>query len=842
LKIYLAFLFLLCTVCSAQRLPKIAVPEHYTLKLDPDLKSGDLSGEEEIRLRLLKPTRTLVLNAVGLRLQKISLAAGKESLTGIATVAPVKEMIEITFPQRIPAGPATLKLSYAGKIRNDLKGLYLSRTARRSYAVTQFEGTYARMMFPSFDEPGYKATFDVSVVIDEGDTAISNAAIAADTPGPRAGKHTVRFGTSPKMSTYLVALAIGDWKCSEGGVDGIPIRICALPEKVPLTTYALHAAERFIHFYNGYYSIKYPFKKLDMVAIPDYEWGGMENTASVFYKERALLVDEKTAGIAAKRGVASVIAHEIAHQWFGDLVTMAWWNDVWLNEGFATWMTPKALEDWDPAWDQKPEVALRKTGVLEADARVSTRAIRANGKTPAEIKQLFDGIAYEKGAAVLHMVEAYLGPKMFRDGINSYLQRNANGNATSEDFWRELERVSGKPVSRIMESFVKQPGAPMVSAVCGTSGCTFSQERYSLKDGRNSTWNIPVCTRSLPDGHAQCEVMSGRQQKFPSLNGTFLLNAGATGYYRSAYTPEQLTAIRKQWPAVTAAERIAILDDAWAMVRAAQANLTDYLELGTTLRSETQPAVFQTVVPRLRSIRKLLTGEQTAKFDAWVLKDLPEQTAIKIDSDEARSWRALVFEARSEAGDQKALAESDAITARFLHDPASVDPTLATTALHVAAEHGDAALYESFQEKMKMAATPELSFRYLTLLTAFRDPKLIDRTLALVASSDLREQDVPFLLAGLLHNPAARDKAWQLLQDRWNELSRKIVSFGGSGPIAALGEYCSDDDMTAIKRFLDKHPLPGAERSARGALEQISGCVALKKTQGPALEQWLAAH
>src|SRR5579871_442554 len=353
------------TGMQAQRLPKTVVPSHYKLSLDPDISGQKFSGEETIAVQVQQPTSEIVLNSLGLEIALAEVTAGGSTMPAQIAYDQPSEMVRLTFAKPVPAGAATLHLKYSGKLTAGLRGLYLSKSARRQYAVTQFEGTYARMMFPGFDEPGFKATFDLSVIADKGDTAISNGRIVKDDPLHGSTRHKITFSTSPRMSTYLVALAIGDWQCLERAVDGIPIRVCAVPEKKASGQFALDAAAQSIHFYNQWYGIKYPFEKLDMLAIPDYEWGGMENTASIFYRDTALLMDEKTASVFSKRGHATVVAHEIAHQWFGDLVTAAWWDDIWLNEGFATWMERKPIRVWHPEWHLEDDEAATAQRIIE---------------------------------------------------------------------------------------------------------------------------------------------------------------------------------------------------------------------------------------------------------------------------------------------------------------------------------------------------------------------------------------------------------------------------------------------------------------------------------------------
>ncbi|HEX3587554.1 MAG TPA: M1 family metallopeptidase, partial [Candidatus Angelobacter sp.] len=452
------FIFLTIAVAGlqAQRLPTTVVPSNYKLSLDPDIAGQKFSGEETITVRVQQPVREIVLNSLGLEISLAEATATDETLPAQVTYDLPSEIARLTFAKPVPKGIVGLHLKFSGKLTSGLRGLYLSKSARRQYAVTQFEGTYARMMFPGFDEPGFKATFDLSVIADKGDTAISNGHIIQDEPLPRSARHKLTFSTSPKMSTYLVALAVGDWQCLERTVDGIPIRVCAEPEKKQYGEFALEVAAQSIHFYNQWYGIKYPFGKLDMLAIPDYEWGGMENTASIFYRDTALLMDEKTASVFTRRGHATVVAHEIAHQWFGDLVTPAWWDDIWLNEGFASWMERKPIMAWHPEWRLEEDEAASAQRVIAQDSLSAARAIHGDPRTSAEIKEMFDGITYQKGAAVLGMLESYVGPDVFRKGVNTYLQAHANGNATSADFWQAMAKVSGKPVDKIMPTFVMQ--------------------------------------------------------------------------------------------------------------------------------------------------------------------------------------------------------------------------------------------------------------------------------------------------------------------------------------------------------------------------------------------------
>ena len=473
MKVWILLAVLGSGLCEAQRLPGNVKPEHYALAIAPDIEAASFTGTETIDVTLLAPAKEITLNAIELKVP--SATANGQAAT--ITFDEAKEQMTLGFAQALPAGKVSLKLAFSGVLNDKLRGFYLSKTKARNYAVTQFESTDARRAFPSFDEPALKATFDVALTIADTDMAISNSNVIADTPTGQ-GKHTVVFATTPRMSTYLVAFLVGDFACLKGKADGVPIRVCSTPDKVKLTKFAVDAAEHFLKYYDTYFGIKYPMPKLDLIGIPDFEAGAMENFGAITYRETALLVDEKDS-INAKKRVAVTVAHEMAHQWFGDMVTMQWWDNLWLNEGFATWMENKATNDWQPTWGFPQDVADDLNGTLNYDAVRTTRTIRAKAETPAEISEMFDGIAYGKAGAVIGMVENWVGPEVFRQGVHNYLAAHLYANATAEDFWNAQTAQSKQPVDKMMASFVNKPGVPLVTfADKQATGYPVAQKRF----------------------------------------------------------------------------------------------------------------------------------------------------------------------------------------------------------------------------------------------------------------------------------------------------------------------------------------------------------------------------
>ncbi len=399
-----AFAFSFTPLVQAQRLPMGVHPEHYGLRLTPDLQAATFSGEETIDLTLDAPSKSITLNAAEIRFGEVkayvlpsaeysygalgsqpkplsAMEADKQPQTAVTTLDAAKEQATFTFARELPAGKVRLSIRYSGILNDKLRGFYLSKTKTRNYAVTQFEPTDARRAFPSFDEPALKATFDIALTVDARDTVISNTNVISDKKGPVAGKHTLVFATTPKMSTYLVAFLVGDFKCTEGKSDGVPIRACSTPDKVELTRFAVESAQYVLHYYDNYFGIKYPMPKLDMVALPDFEAGAMENFGCITYRETDLLVNSKTGDIPSKKRVAVVVAHETAHQWFGDMVTMQWWDNLWLNEGFATWMETKSVAEWKPEWNFPQDDAQDLDQTLNLDSQKTTRTIRATANT-----------------------------------------------------------------------------------------------------------------------------------------------------------------------------------------------------------------------------------------------------------------------------------------------------------------------------------------------------------------------------------------------------------------------------------------------------------------------------
>ena len=859
----LTFVVLTLSMAAAQRLPESATPENYKLTFTPDLENARFDGDETIAVRVLKPTSEITLSAVDLDFNQVTIASG--GATQKAKVRPdkEKEMVVLSVEKPLAAGPAAIHITYTGILNNEMRGLYLGKDDQgRKYAASQFEATDARRAFPSFDEPEYKATFDITAVADKGQVAISNYKVVSDTPGP-GDKHTAKFATTAKMSSYLAALIVGNFEYVEGSVDGIPIRVYSTPGKKEMGKFALQVAEQNVGYYDKYFGIKYPYGKLDLIGLPDFSAGAMENIGCITFREVLLLIDDKQGSVDLKKTIASVTSHEIAHMWFGDLVTMKWWDDVWLNEGFATWMSSKPLKTWKPEWNFDLDDVSGTGGTLNVDALANTRPIHQAAETPAQILELFDGIAYGKAASVLRMLESYLGEETFRAGINAYLKQHQYANATAEDFWDAQAKTSKKPVDKIMPTWVKQAGEPIVNVKAQCSGSstsvTVTQQRYyfdrsKFESPNDQLWQIPLCLKgSATTGAPKCELLTRQEETF-TLSGCsnwVLANAGATGYYRSGYQPEAVRAFaRDAETKLTPAERISLENDIWGSVRVGREPVGDYLAFAQGLQSDRNRAVFEEVLGGLAYIeRHLVNDNDRDSYRAWLREYLtPIMKEVGWEpkpgeSDEQRTLRSRVLTALGQdARDSDALAEARNIAEKALVDPASVDHQLAGSALGAAAINGDAGFYDKLMAALKNTKAPEQYYAYFFTLPQFTDPKLLQRTLDFAISTDVRSQDALQLVTGVLGNEDGEKLAWDFIRQHWNEIEKAGGPFASAQVVAATSGFCDARMRDQVTEFYNAHKIAAAERAYRQSIERINNCIDLRSQQEPQLASWLGQH
>ena len=853
---------LACCTAVAQRLPGGANPDHYALTVNMNFSNNTYDGDETIDLTLTKPSNTITLNALEIDFHEVTITAAGQTQTAKVSSDTKNEMATFNVDNPLPAGAATVHIKFTGHLNDKLRGFYLSSYKGRKYEVSQMESTDARVAFPCFDEPAYKATFTITAIVDKGDIAISNGEIVSDTPGP-GDKHTIKFSPSPKMSSYLVALTVGDWKCASDEVDGIKLRVCTVPGKENLTRFPLDATKAILHYYNNYFAIKYPLPKLDQVAVPDFQAGAMENWGCIIHREAALLVDDKTSSEGYKQNVADTIAHEVAHQWFGDLVTMKWWDDIWLNEGFATWMTPHPLAQWKPEWLEGQNVVDTTMGALSVDSVENTRPIQQEAETRGEIENLFDGIAYGKTAAVLHMLESYLGPETFRAGVNLYLKEHAYGNATASDFWDAMTRSSKQPVDKIMPTFVIQPGAPFVGveAKCegGNTTLSLSQKRFletpaTFNQPNDQIWQIPVCAKGVTDtsaGKQECFLLTQRQQQF-TLKGCskFVFpNAGGLGYYRFDYDAAAMHQLGNAVEHVlTPEERIALVGNEWALMRIGRHNVGDYLALGGQMKNTPGSALLESFSRHLNFINDyLVTDADRPQFQAWLrntFSPMMQQLGYASrpsDTPEQKEKRAVLFRTLGNvAEDPAVIQQARTLVQQYMKDPASVDPTLAGAVVAVAARHGDAELYAQYKAHLQKVKSPQDYYRFFYGLAEFPQQALVKETLASTLTPEVRGQDL-YILINLLANPPSQNASWDFIRQNFDALMKKTGGGLGGVGIFLYGAqtFCSTEKADELKQFFDQHPFPGTERNQKEAQESIRSCVELSSQQQSKLAAWL---
>jgi aminopeptidase N len=855
----LTLILLVASPAAAQRLPGTAIPEHYDLWFAPDLKTETFRGRETIRVDLPKPTKSIVLHAAEIAFKDVRVTSGGQGQAATVTLDEKTETATLTVPKEMAAGPASIEITYTGILNDKLRGFYLSEANGRKYAVSQMEATDARRAFPSFDEPALKATFAITLMVDQGDTAISNGAQVSDTPGPDAGKHTVVFDKTKPMSTYLVALIVGDFVCRGTTAEGVPLRVCSTPDKKELTGFALEAAAQQLKFYNDYYGVAYPFGKLDIVGIPDFAAGAMENTGAITFREQYLLADPERASLETKKNVAAVMSHEIAHQWFGDIVTMKWWDDIWLNEGFATWMANKPLAVWKPEWHVELDEVEETQTALALDALRATRAIRTNAETPEEINELFDPIAYEKSAGVIRMVENFVGKDAFRQAVASYIKKYAFGNAAAEDFWNEVTRVTGKPVDRIMTSYVDQPGVPVLRVASACQGSStivkLHQERFSgaPNAGTPATkpWTIPICFKAFPDAPASCQVISRAEETLtvPGCAAGAYVNAGSVGYFFTEYSPEDVRALaRKARGTLSPTERVGLLGDEWWMVRSGRHDVGVFFDLAGALASDSTAAVTTGIATRVAHAAEYFvsSGERT-RFQQWIrtrFEPVLNQLGVPgTGTDELEHERraSLLYLVGIWGGSPDVQRRALDLANSYVAKSSTLPGTLVPSVLQVAAFGGDAELYDRYLARLDQPASqPEEYYRFFNALPYFDDPPLVTRTLQLALSPKVRTQDIGTLLAGLLARPWSRQQAWTFIKENWPTLTDRLGTFQGVPTIVqATSNFCTMDAAADIKRFFELHPVPSAERGIAQSIEKITACASVADRQSRPLSKWL---
>ncbi len=810
-------------------------PINYEIAFEPDLEKFRFHGKETIKLDVKKPTSSIILNSLDLKINECHLVFNGKILKPSANVDKKKEELLLTLPQKI-SGKAEVFIDFDGELTDKLAGFYRSKynvDGKEKYlATTQFEATDARRAFPCFDEPKQKATFNVSLIINKNLQAVSNMPI---TDVKNIGsKKLVKFGQTPVMSTYLLYIGVGEFEFLEDKLDKILIRGITTPGKKEQSRLAIDFAKKFLKFYQDYFGIDYPLPKLDLIALPDFAAGAMENWGAITFREAAFLYDKKTSSVATKQRIAEIVSHEIAHQWFGNLVTMEWWNDLWLNESFATFMATKAVDNFYPEWEFWSQFLDGETAVaLSLDAMKTSHPIEVKVNTPAEIDEIFDEISYNKGGSILRMLENYLGKEDFRRGLESYLKIHKYGNATTQDFWSALGSVSNKPVKEIMRTWIRQTGYPVIDADVKDSSLVLSQKRFLFSpDGKTdkSKWMIPISVELQNKKLSQ--LMHEKTLKI-NLDGSewFKINVGQTGFYIVDYPEHAL----KKLKALVACKKLSNMDrwgvqnDLFALVASGKSSLNAYLDLLKCYAEDRDYLVVSGVEDSLYAIYSLASGEKfwpkIIEHNKVFLKKFFDKLGWKPKKNEKHTdvlLRSQTIFYLGRANDKDTLDVCKEKFQNFLKNPDSLNPDLRGAVYNLAAWSGDEKTYEILVDQYRKAKTQEEKRRFLNALGGFKSTRLLNRTLDFLLSPDVRTQDMFIGTGSVAGNPYGKELLWPWIKKNWPVLKGRLGDtklLGRAVESAAILEDAKvADDM---EKFFKKNPEPKIKMALAQTLEKI---------------------
>ncbi len=852
---------------SPYRLPQSVVPLRYQIRLEPDLRAFAFAGEETIEVLVREPVEDVVLNAADLQIREVMITdESGVGFPGTSILDPATERARLTFPETLKPGPWRLQLRFAGVLSDRLQGFYRSTVKGRTregrgegiLAVTDFEPTDARRAFPCWDEPAFKAVFQLTLVVDKALTALSNTRIVGERRVPGTGKKVVTFAPTIKMSSYLVAVVVGELEATEAVmVNGVPLRIWCVPGKKHLARIAQETAAFALRFFEEYYGMRYPGDKLDLIAIPDFASAAMENLGAIVFRETALLVDEAAATPDELQRVTDQVAHELAHMWFGDLVTMAWWNGLWLNEAFATFMQLLAVDAWRPAWERWASFGVSRAAALQLDGLRTARPIEFEVVAPKDAEAMFDAITYEKGAAVLRMLEQYLGPDAFRTGVRKYLATHEFGNTETADLWRALDVVAPHPVRAIMDEWIFRPGHPLVTVRSDATrrALHFSQRRFTyLADGalEAQRWKIPISFRVRVNGAVERRrlLLSSTEERveLPGSLDWVVVNEGGHGFYRTRYAADLLDALTAvPSTLLTPMERFNLIDDAWAAALASLLPADQFLELTARFRDEPHRSVWTALIGALTSLGRIVGPGNRPALEA-VVRDRLGPAVARLGWSPAPGERELTRQLRADllraigtlGNDAPTQAEARAIYARYRDDPSAADPAIVPALIAILAWSGGEADYAHFLDKVRTAKTPQEERRYLFALAGFHDPDVIQQTLRLTLSGDVRNQDAPFLVRSLLLSVPAREPAWRFVKENWRTMERRYAPSGLIRMCEGLVALATPELETDVREFFASRGITLGGRTLDRYLEELRVAVAFGVREAARLTAYLS--
>jgi len=842
------------------RLPRSVVPSHYRLRLEPDLEAFVFSGTVEIDVTVEEPVDTIQLNALELEIENGVLLRDSETIGLSATLHEADQRVIFNSEVEISPGPATIRIGFSGTLNDQLHGFYRSSFTdvngdEQVIATTQFEATDARRAFPCFDEPDFKASFGITLVVPETLFAVSNGAEVSRVPSG-GGRVEVTFADTMKMSTYLVAFVVGPFEATEElDVDGVPLRVIAPRGKLDLSPFALECGAFCLRYLSEYYDIPYPGDKVDLVAIPDFAFGAMENLGCITFRESALLVEPATATQAELVRILDVVAHELAHMWFGDLVTMEWWDGIWLNEAFATFMEMKATDAMRPDWRRWVSFgAVERPWAFAVDGLANTRPVEFEVTSPDEANEMFDALTYGKGSSVLRMIEQYLGEEVFRRGVADYLRKHSYANTVTSDLWEGLDRASTSDVGSIMDTWILQGGYPQVETSLSGDSLNLTQRRYlSIPDETDQTmWRIPVQVRGEAAGKPfdSKMLLDGpvRSLDVPTPIDWVIVNAGGHGFYRTSYDRDSYTALVGAITRLEALERFVLIDDAWAFVESGQVSARQYLELSRAYGNETEHSVWSALVGGLASLRHhVVTDDRLPQFRTVVASLVgPMAGRLGWDGDSGeddlqRRLRGLLVGAMGRLAEDPATIEaSRELAVRYLESTTGIDPDVGQAALFTWAAHGDQDSLERLFLAYKGARTPQAELKLLQAMTFIDDNEAVDRILAAVLDGTVRTQDSAWIVARLMSGRHSGSYLWSELRSRWSELTARMPPVTLRRMIEGIPALSQPAAAADVHAHFAETDLPIAKKTVAQNLEKLTINTGLRARESGPVNEFLS--
>lgn len=842
------------------QLPRGVTPTHYVVSIVPHADKMTFDGHVVIDVTLAAPTASITLNALGMTFSSATLtpvASGK-ALQAKATVDAANQTASFALAKPAAAGNYRLALDYTGKIGTQANGLfaidYPSASGQQRALFTQFENSDARRFIPSWDEPAYKATFDLTVTAPKGEMAVSNMPVASTTDLGH-GLARVKFETTPKMSTYLLFFGLGDFERTTTESDGTRIGVVAQKGKAAQATFALASAKTILHDYNGYFGIKYPLPKLDNIAAPGSSqfFSAMENWGAIFTFEYAMLLDPAYSTQGDRMNVFNTEAHEMAHQWFGDLVTMRWWDDLWLNEGFASWMAERETEKVHPEWNTVLDTVGVREGAMARDAIATTHPIVQKIATVEQASQAFDTITYSKGEAVIRMLESYVGDAAWRQGVHDYLAAHAYGNTVSDDLWHAMDKVAdGKPITQVAHDFTLQPGVPLINVTAAT--CRNNQTTVSLTQGEFSRdqphktplrWHVPVSAQVV--GHPVASTLvDGSASMTLAGCGPVLVNAGQSGYYRTLYAPALRASLAKDFTRLAPIDQLGLLGDSWAEGMAGLEPVSGFLDLAYAVPANASPELWSRVAGSLVGLDTYYRGDKArqTRFRAYAVKQLrPEFDRVgwAPKPDESTSTtllRTQLIGALAQLGDAHMLAD---VRQRFTAektDPKALPAALRQSVYMIVAEHADAKTWDELHAQAKAEKTPMIKDRLYRLLAISDDKALAQRALDLALTSEPGATNSAGMISAVAwHFP---DLAWDFAMTHRAEVLKMVDASAASQFFPRLASSSFDPAMIdKVKTYAAGIP-ESARRPAETAIANIEYRMMIRKDRLPAVDAWLA--